>query len=88
MKLLCLTETKKCPKCGNEMVSVFSLDSYGEVRIKKVGDLYGDPYYSFQLQTMRYIELYNEKYMKQRQTETGRGASYSLLKELQMKAGN
>jgi len=60
-----LTETKKCPKCGSEMVSVFSLDSYGEVRIKKVGDLYGDHVIPFNCKQCGYIELYNEKYMKQ-----------------------
>jgi len=52
---------KICPKCGNQLERG-SLQSYGDVRVLKGGDLRGDIVVPFQCRFCGYIELYNSKY--------------------------
>ncbi len=56
-----MQEAKKCPKCGNQLERG-SLVSYGEVRLQKKGDLFGDTVVPFHCKNCGYIELYNAKY--------------------------
>ena len=59
-----MSQTKKCPKCGSEMVPENYLSGYGTVRLVKFGDVRGDKVIPFYCKNCGYIELYNEKNLK------------------------
>jgi predicted nucleic-acid-binding Zn-ribbon protein len=59
-----MTESKRCPKRGNEMVRTDYLSGYGAVRLVKFGDVRGDKVIPFYCKNCGYIELYNEKNLK------------------------
>ncbi len=62
-----MSEVKKCPRCGNIMKAASSLSGYGgvSVRLIKPGDLHGDKVIPFHCEECGYIELYNEKKLKE-----------------------
>jgi predicted nucleic-acid-binding Zn-ribbon protein len=55
-------QTKRCPKCGNEMEPQDQLS--GPIRLVKFGDIRGDKVVPFYCKNCGYIELYNEKNLK------------------------
>jgi predicted nucleic-acid-binding Zn-ribbon protein len=57
---------KICPKCGGPMEAADYLSGYGAVRLVKFGDLRGDKVIPFFCKNCGYIELYNEKNVKNR----------------------
>jgi YgiT-type zinc finger domain-containing protein len=57
-----MSEVKKCPKCGGEMVSG---QVTRDVRIRKQGDLVGDNVYALFCRDCGFIELYKEPSTKE-----------------------
>jgi len=57
-----MSEVKKCPKCGGEMVSGEALVGWGYwgFRLKKTGDMVGDKIVAFYCKNCGYIEFYKE----------------------------
>lgn len=58
-----MSEAKKCPKCGGEMVKGYRLvGEYGlrSVNFAKEGDVFGDNITPFYCKNCGYIELYKE----------------------------
>ena len=60
-----MCEVKKCPKCDNVMKRGDYLSGYGAVRLVKIGDLRGDKVIPFYCENCGYIELYNEKKVRE-----------------------
>jgi predicted nucleic-acid-binding Zn-ribbon protein len=59
--MMTLTPTKKCPKCGSEMVNDKDLGSYGELTLKNKDQFLGDNVLTYYCVKCGYIELYREK---------------------------
>jgi predicted nucleic-acid-binding Zn-ribbon protein len=57
-----MDETKKCPKCGGEMMHG---DVTRDVRILKQGDFVGDKVYAFYYRDCGFVELYKEPSTKE-----------------------
>lgn len=57
-------QTKNCPKCGSTMEAADYLSGYGAARLVKFGDVRGDKVVPFYCKSYGYIELYNEKNVK------------------------
>jgi predicted nucleic-acid-binding Zn-ribbon protein len=57
-------QTKNCPKCGGPLEAADYLSGYGAVRLVKFGDVRGDKVVPFYCKSCGYIELYNEKNVK------------------------
>jgi predicted nucleic-acid-binding Zn-ribbon protein len=60
-----MSEVKKCPKCGSEMLADRRLVSYVEISLAKENQYVGDNIKVFYCKNCGYIELYKEQKEKE-----------------------